>query len=102
MAEPCDAPGEQADVGDAGEGGRGGDGLLPVQGEPAASSEPGEGPLDDPSAGQNRKALGRVGAPDDLEGPLSLVGARGLERVAGLAAVGEDVAQPGPSGADPS
>jgi hypothetical protein len=101
VAVPWEAPGEQADVGDQEEGGRGGDGFLPVPGEPAASSEPGEGPLDDPATGQNLEPLCRVGAPDDLEGPLSRVGERGLQLVAGVAAVGEDVAQPGPAGADP-
>ena len=40
--------------------------ALPILGEPSASSEPGEGSLDDPSFGQDDEALGLIGAFEDL------------------------------------
>jgi hypothetical protein len=95
MAAPCDAAGKQSDVGDEGEGGRGSDGFLPVLGQPAASAEPRESRLHDPSAGQSLEALGLVGTLDDPEGPSPFVSERGLKLVSGKAAVGADVAQPG-------
>ena len=41
--------------------------ALPILAEPSASSEPGEGSLDDPSFGQDDEALGLIGAFDDLD-----------------------------------
>ena len=48
-----------------------GDGFLPILGEPAASSEPCEGALDDPSAGDQFEPLRGVGTLDDFQCPLA-------------------------------
>jgi hypothetical protein len=42
--------------------------AFKVFGEPAASAEPSEGPLDDPAFGQDDKSLGLIGALDDFNG----------------------------------
>lgn len=44
-----------------------GDGFLPILGEPPASTEPGKGAFDHPSAPQEFETLGDVGAFDDLQ-----------------------------------
>lgn len=65
-----------------------GEGRLEVLGEPTASSEPGESSLDDASSQQHLEAFGRVGAPDDFDGPRA--GRPGPGSVfSGIAAVGE-------------
>jgi len=46
------------------------------------------------------EALGLVGALGDLDGPLAHAGQCGTELSAGIAAIGEDMAQPRISGAD--
>ncbi len=48
-----------------------GDCCLEVLGEAAASAEPGESSLDDPSAGQEFKSSRSIGAFYDLHGPFS-------------------------------
>ena len=78
----------------------GGDGFLPVLGQAAASSQPCEGSFDDPSARQDLEALGGIGSLDDLDPPVAGAPQRLPQLRAGVAAVGEDVAQPGPAGAD--
>src|ERR1017187_165224 len=40
--------------------------ILPILGKPSAAIEPSNGALDDPSVGQNFKALRRVGTLDDF------------------------------------
>jgi hypothetical protein len=47
-----------------------------------------------PAARQGDEAIGRVCALDDLDGPAAVACHHLLELVAGIAAVGEDVAQP--------
>lgn len=47
-----------------------------------------------PAAWQDDEALDRIGALDDLDGPAAVAAHGALELVAGIAAVGEDVAQP--------
>src|SRR5690606_40391306 len=71
---PCDAPGEDADVGDEDPCLGAGDGFLPVLGEPSASAEPGKGAFDHPAARQEFEALGDVGALDDLQFPVADAG----------------------------
>ena len=70
------------------------DRFLPIPCQSPAASEPGKGPFDDPAAWQDHKALGRVGALDDLERPLALAHERGLQFLTRISAVGEKVAQP--------
>ena len=72
-----------------------GDGSLEVLGESSASAEPGEGALDDPAPGQQDEALGGIRSFDDLDGPRSQSGECSRQFVAGIGAVGEQVAQPG-------
>ncbi len=70
------------------------DGGFEILGEPPASSEPGEGSFNHPSAGQQREALGGVGTLDDLEGPLTAGGHGVLQLFPAIAAIGEHMAQP--------
>lgn len=72
-----------------------GDGSLDIHCERAAAAEPGEGSLDDPSSRQDFEALRLIGALDDLKGPSSDLAEAPLELVAAIAAVGEDMTQPG-------
>src|SRR5216684_3984273 len=71
-----------------------GDGCFEVLCEPSASAEPSEGSFDDPTARQYLEALCRIGAFDDLECPTSEFGQRAAQLVAGVSAVGKDMAQP--------
>ena len=73
----------------------GGDGLLPIPGQPAASPEPGEGALDNPSPGQEFEPLRGVRALYDLDGPIADPVQCAAQFRSGIAAVGEDMAQPG-------
>ena len=93
---PCDASGEQADVGYEGHGGGRCGGFLPILRQPPASPEPCEQPapdlirsaLDNPSARRNLEAPGGVGALDDLDGPRAAALHGGLELWPGVAATG--------------
>ena len=91
----CNEAGEAADVGDECPGGRAFDGALEVLGEAAAAAEPGEGALDHPTPRQDDEALGGRGTLDDLERPSAQPCQRRRQLVAGVAAIGEQVAQPG-------
>ncbi len=64
-------------------------------------AEPCEGALDDPAAGQHLEAFGLVGALDDIERPRADLAERVPELVTGIAAVGEQVAQPWEAVDDP-
>jgi hypothetical protein len=97
---PCDAPCEDADVGDEYPCLCAGDGFLPILGEPSASPEPGKGAFDHPASRQQFEALGDVGAFDDLQFPVADPGQCVAQFGAGIAAIGEHVAQPGKAGAD--
>ena len=72
-----------------------GDRGLEILGEAAAAAEPGEGTLDDPASGQHFEPLGAIGALDDLDCPAAGLRQFQPQLVAGIAAIGEDVAQPG-------
>ena len=74
--------------------------ALPVLGQSAASSEPGEGAFDHPAARDHLEAFGGIGALDDLDRPLAGPAQGGAQLRAGVAAIGVDMAQPGPAGAD--
>jgi hypothetical protein len=87
-------------VGDQGPGGRAFDRALEVLGETTATAEPGEGALDHPAPRQDDEALGGRGALDDLERPSAEPGQRRRQLVAGVATVGEQMAQPGEAVAD--
>ena len=76
---PCETPCEESDVCDEDPCLGRGDCFLPVLCKPAASIEPGKGSLDHPSSGQDFKALGGVGSPDDFERPGADVFQGGLE-----------------------
>lgn len=62
----CEDSGEAADVGDEQPCLGTLDGFPPIPRQTAAATEPCEGPLDDPSAGQHLEAPGVVGALHDL------------------------------------
>ena len=63
-------PQHDADHGEAEEGGDGSGVTLEVAGQAAVAADPGKGTLDDPSLGQDDKAMG-IAALDDLQGPGS-------------------------------
>ncbi len=67
---------------------------IEVLGKPSAASEPGEGALDHPAAGQEFKPFGGVGSLGDLKGPCSQRDHGVAQLVAGIAAIGEHVPQP--------
>ena len=68
--------------------------CLEILGETAASAEPGEGSLDDPSAGQEFKTFRGVGALYDLYGPFSDFFQASFQFRPSIAAIGEDMPQP--------
>jgi len=82
-------------MGDEHPGNRAGDRGLEVLGKPAAAAEPGEGAFEHPSARQDAEARGALGTLDDLKRPSPALGQRRAQLVAGVAAVGKDVPQPG-------
>ena len=80
--------------------GCGGDGCLEVLCEAAVAVEPSEGAFDDPSAGQQDEAFRNVGSFDDFDCPVAGLSEGVLEFVAGIAAIGENMAQFGIALAD--
>jgi hypothetical protein len=62
--------------------------------QPAASSEPCESALDEPTARRDFEAFGGVGSIDDFELPLSHAFEGCVQLWASIAAVGENVPQP--------
>jgi len=68
---PCEAPRDEPDMGGEQPGLGGGDGFLPILGQSAAASEPGEGAFDNPAARQDLEALGGIGTFDNLHRPLA-------------------------------
>ena len=91
----CDFSCEQADVGEHEPCGGTGDCCLEVLGEAAASAEPGEGPLDNPSAGQEFKSFCGIGALYDLDRPFPDLLEASLQLGPGIATIGEDMPQRG-------
>jgi hypothetical protein len=68
--------------------------IFKILGEPAASVEPGEGPLDDPAFGQDFETLGLIGALDDFHLELRQHFGEGLLKLRSLiAAVGKELFQ---------
>lgn len=76
------------------------DGFLPVLGETVAPAEPCEGALDHPAAWQQDEALGGIAATDDFECLLPMPAQCLGEFLTGIAAIREDMAQPGEAVAD--
>jgi hypothetical protein len=68
MAWACQSAQHDADHGEAEEGSDGLRVTLEIAGQAAVAADPGKGALDDPSLGQDDKAMG-VAALDDLQGP---------------------------------
>jgi len=70
--------------------------ALPVLGQSAASSEPGEGSLHDPAFGQDDKAAGLIGALDDLDVHAAQNGSEcALESSALITAIGIELQKEG-------
>ncbi len=72
-----------------------GDGGFEVLGKAAVSIEPSKRAFDDPAARQDLKADGIGHAPHDLDAPIAEFGERLEKLIAGIGAVGEEMAQPG-------
>src|ERR1700733_9133061 len=70
-------------------------GGLEVFGEPSTPTEPGESTLDDPAARQHFEPAELIGALDHLDRPAADLRQFQPQLVAGIAAIGEDMAQPG-------
>src|SRR5664280_2437774 len=65
--------------------------VFPVLGKPAATIEPRNGALDDPSARQNDEAFGPIGTPDDFGFELrSDLGQRRMEDRPRIGAIGKE------------
>src|SRR5450631_778313 len=65
--------------------------IFPVLGKPAATIEPRNGALDDPSARQNDEAFGPIGTPDDFGFELrSDLGQRRMEDRPRIGAIGKE------------
>ena len=85
--------GHSENVGDEEPGLGAGDVFLPILGHSTAASEPCEGTFDDPAAGNDFEALGRVGTLDDLDSPFADL-VQGISQLwLAVAAICEDVAQ---------
>lgn len=94
---PCASPGEQTDTGDEDPCLGRGDGSLEVSSQSTASSEPGEGPFNHPSARQYLEALCLVRSLDDLQREAADPFQRTPQFGARIATIGEDMAQPRPA-----
>jgi hypothetical protein len=90
-----DASCEQPDMGDKDPSHSAAQGGLKVFGEPSAPTEPGESALDDPAAWQHLEPADLIGALDHLNRPAADLRQFQPQLVAGIAAIGEDMAQPG-------
>ena len=86
---PGRAAQHDADHGEAHEGSDGSGAALEVASEASVAADPGEGPFDDPSPGQDDEAM-QIGSLDDLQFPGTGAGdgCRHLRPL--IAAVGED------------
>ena len=93
LSLPRDFSYQQADVGEQEPCGSTGDCCFEILGEAAAPAEPGEGSLDDPSAGQEFKSFRGVGAFYDLDVPFPDLFEASLQFRACIAAIGEDMLQ---------
>src|SRR6266446_7338127 len=98
-SSPCEAAGQQAQIGEKEPGCGAGNGGLEVLGETAAAAQPGKGALNDPSPGQELEAFDARRTLDDLDGPWAAIVDGGAQLGAAVDAVGEDVAQPGKASA---
>src|SRR5580765_4972195 len=85
----------RAGVGEEQPSGGTGDGGLEVFGQASAATEPGEGALDHPSAGEQVKAFDAGRALDDLDRPGSAWVDRFAQLRPAVDAVSEDVSQVG-------
>ena len=72
-----------------------GDGRFEIFRQSTAAAEPCESSFDHPSARQNFEPLRGVGASDYFERPFTNTFQRLAQFLAGIAAIGEDMAQPG-------
>src|ERR1700694_2090710 len=95
-----EAAGKELDAGDHKPGESTFDRGLEVLGEAAVTVEPGDGALDHPAALDEVEARGGLDALYDFDRPLAELFECGLEFVAGVAGIGEDMAQPGKGIAD--
>lgn len=91
----CDASGEELYGGDEEPSGCRRDGLFEVLGEASVSAEPCQRSLDDPPAGQDFEALRGIGPLDDFDGPFTYAPQCLTQLLAGIAAIGKEMAQPG-------
>ena len=94
VSSPSHSPNEELHGGQEEPSLGAGDGGLEILGKAAISVEPGEGPFDDPAAGQEFEADSVLRSLDDLDRPLAELGKGSLELGAGISAVSEKVAQP--------
>ena len=97
FSSPCEPSREHADVRDEDPGLGGFDGSLKVLSQPSASAQPCECSLYDPTARQDLEAFGAVRSLDDFHRELADL-LQGVPQFRpGIAAIGEDMAQPRPA-----
>ena len=89
----CEPPGNLSDMRDEDPGFGTLDGFLPIPGQSAALSKPGEGALHGPSSRQNPEPLCCIGALDDLDSPAPDTDQDVAQFWPAIAAVGEDAAK---------
>lgn len=68
--------------------------ISPSLGKPAASVDPCEGALNDPTPGQDFETFGGIGPFDDFDGPFAVALERIAQFVARITAIGKDMPQP--------
>jgi hypothetical protein len=90
----CPTSNDKLERGDINPGLSAGDRGFEVFGKAAVAIEPGKGAFDNPSTGKDFEANGVGHALDDLDAPLAKFGECLHELIAGIGAVGEEVAQP--------
>lgn len=96
VSRRCEPSGEHSDVCDEYPSFGGSDSSLEVLCQHSASPEPREGSLHDPPARQDFEAFGLVRALDDFQRELSDLLQCAPQLRPGIAAIGEDMAQPRP------
>src|ERR1700733_637141 len=95
LLDGCQTARHELDAGDVEPSNRAFDRCLDILCQAAIAVEPGDGALHHPPSRQQNEALSRIRPLDDLDAPVAEAFERPLQFVAGIAAVGEHMTQPG-------
>ena len=94
-SDPCQASGEEAQIGEKKPGGGTGDAGFEILGQATAAAEPSQAALHHPSPGQQLEAFDAGRALDDFDRPGSAIGDGVAQLFAAIDAIGEDMGQLG-------